>query len=193
MDRNEYLSFVEDYEQRTKQYVKPREEEQEPSTLTVQQEETTFPAEIQRIKETLLETSKHLLFISEGEEPYEFIFIPKEDITELPEDCTQFKSFIKQQDNNNLMIAEEELSSSESNNALKFQEFFDPFTSEFAEDPYGQKDGYKELQKIIEATFHGKENVKVYKIGDYRRVGVYLVGVIKGVGIAGLKTFSIET
>ncbi|CAB4421550.1 unnamed protein product [Rhizophagus irregularis] len=175
MDRNEYLSFVEDYEQRTKQYVKPREEEQEPSTLTVQQEETTFPAEIQRIKETLLETSKHLLFISEGEEPYEFIFIPKEDITELPED------------------SEEELSSSESNNALKFQEFFDPFTSEFAEDPYGQKDGYKELQKIIEATFHGKENVKVYKIGDYRRVGVYLVGVIKGVGIAGLKTFSIET
>jgi hypothetical protein len=187
---NEYLSFVENYEQRTKQYSKPREEE-EPTTLTVQQDVSTFPAEIQRIRETLLETSKHLLYISEGEEPYEFIFIPKEDITELPDDCTQFKSLIKQ--NSNLMIAEEELSSSDDNNVLNFQEFFDSFTSDFAEDPYGQKDGYKELQKIVEATFHGKENVKVYKIGDNRRVGVYLVGIIKGTGIAGLKTFSIET
>ncbi|GBB90745.1 hypothetical protein RclHR1_01780012 [Rhizophagus clarus] len=189
--RNEYLSFVENYEQRTKQYTKPKEEE-EPTTLTVQQDVTTFPAEIQRIRETLLETTKPLLYISESEEPYEFIFIPKEDITELPNDCVRFKSLIKQ-NGNNLMITEEELSSPESNSVLSFQEFFDPFTADFAEDPYGQKDGYKELQKIVEATFHGKENVKVYKIGDYRRVGVYLVGVIKGIGIAGLKTYSIET
>ena len=191
---SEYLSFVENYEKQTKQYVNPREEE-EPSTITVQQ---TFSAEIQRIRETLLETSSSLLYISESEQPYEFIFIPNEEITELPNHSAEFKSLIKKSNvGNSIMLAEEELSSveegKERNRVLDFEEFFDPFTVIHAEDPYGQKDGYKELQKIIEATFHGKENVRIYKIGGYRKVGVYIVGLIKGVGIVGLKSFSIET
>ncbi|CAG8850039.1 34556_t:CDS:1, partial [Racocetra persica] len=57
-----------------------------------------------------------------------------------------------------------------------------------AQDPYGQKDGYKELQKIVAAVFGGKDNVKIYKIGEQRRVGVYIVGLVKSIGIAGLKT-----
>jgi len=187
-------SFLDDYEARIRSHILPKEEEE--STVTVQQDPSTFPADVQRIRETLLETSKHLLHISETEESYNFIFIPieemKEKITELPDDCTQFKSLIKQS-NNNLMLKEEEASSPEENRTLEFQEFFDPLTNDYAEDPYGQKDGYKELQKIIEATFHGKENVKIYKIGDFRKIGVYIVGLIKDVGIVGLKTYSVET
>ncbi|RIA90881.1 hypothetical protein C1645_768799 [Glomus cerebriforme] len=181
---SEYQSFLENYENKTRPYVLPKEEEE--PTMTVQQDVSTFPAEIQRIRETLLEASSHLLYISESEQKYDFVFIPNEDITELPNDCTQFKSLIKQ--SNDLTLKNDE----DSNRILEFQEFFDNFTAEYAEDPYGQKDGYKELQKIVEATFHGKENVKIYKIGD-RRVDVYIVGLIKGAGIVGLKTVSIET
>jgi len=117
-----HLSFLENYEKKTQQYVIPKEEE-EPSTITAQQVASTLPAEIERIRETLLEASSGLLYVSEAEQPYEFIFIPNEEITELPNDCTQFKSLIKEQ-GSNLMITEEVLSSPESNLVFEFQNFF---------------------------------------------------------------------
>ncbi|CAG8533153.1 3721_t:CDS:1 [Funneliformis caledonium] len=189
----EYLSFLENYEKKTQPFIQPKEE---PLTITQKQDPTTFPADIQRIRETLLEASSDLLYISEAEEPYEFIFIPNEEMSELPSNCEEFKSLIKKNDVSNIMITEEESSAEEenaSNNILDFGEFFNPFTFVHAEDPYGQRDGYKELQKIIEATFHGKENVRIYKVGSDRKIGVYIVGLVKGVGIVGLKTLSIET
>jgi hypothetical protein len=186
-----YLSFLENYDKKTQTYIQPTKEEETNTVMVQQQDVSKFPADIQRIREILLETSSQLYYVSESEQKYEFIFIPNETITELPKNCTEFKSLVKQ--NNLMLTAEEELSGEESDSILRFQEFFDNFTSDYAEDPYGQKEGYKELQKIVEATFHGKENVKIYKIGDFRRIGVYIVGLIKGVGVVGLKTISIET
>ncbi|CAI2169490.1 1797_t:CDS:1 [Funneliformis geosporum] len=185
----EYLSFLEDYEKKTQPFIQPKEV---PLTITQMQDPTTFPADIQRIRETLLEASSQLLYISEAEEPYEFIFIPNEEISELPSNCEEFKSLIKK---SNITLTEEEESAEEGNenNILDFGEFFNPFTVVHAEDPYGQRDGYKELQKIIEATFHGKENVRIYKVGSHRKIGVFIVGLVKGVGIVGLKTLSVET
>ncbi|CAG8433779.1 11361_t:CDS:1 [Diversispora eburnea] len=186
----EYLAFLERISQQAQQL-----EAQELDLIKTKEEEdpTTYPPDVQRIRSDLLEASSQLRYISEGEEPYEFVFIPNDEINCLPETSTEFSNLV-QQSNANIMTEDEKGTVKEEEpRVLTFQEFFEKFTGAIAEDPYGQKEGYKELQKIVEAIFGGKENVKIYKVGVYRRIGVYIVGLIKGVGITGLKTFSIET
>lgn len=182
----EYLAFLERMSQQTQQ-TEPQPQE---SHLT--EDPTSYPPDIQRIRSDLLEACSQLRYISEGEEPYEFVFITNSEINSLPETNAEFADMVRQC-NINIMTEEEKEVVEGEHRVLTFQEFFEKFTGANAEDPYGQKEGYKELQKIVEAIFGGKDNVKVYKVGTYRRIGVYIVGLIKGVGITGLKTFSIET
>ncbi|CAG8459098.1 4228_t:CDS:1 [Scutellospora calospora] len=186
---SEYLAFL----QKTAQQAQRLQEIQQQENYEIisrVEDPATYPSEIKRIREELLEASVQLLYISESEEPYEFIFIPNDQITSLPTDNANFANLIKQY-NMNIMTEDEETIGE--NHVMVFQEFFEPFTGANAQDPYGQKEGYKELQKIVEATFGGKDNVRIYKIGEQRRVGVYIVGLVKGIGMAGLKTMSIET
>ncbi|CAG8439568.1 7898_t:CDS:1 [Acaulospora colombiana] len=185
---SEHLAFLEHVSQ---QVERLEESQLDEKVATSQIDPSTYPPEIQHIRSNLIEASSQLLYVSEGEEPYEFIFIPNEEINSLPDTGSEFASLI-QQDNFNIMTEDEKITEHE-NRVLTFQEFFEPLTGTNIEDPYGQRDGYKELQKIAEAVFRGKENVKIYKIGGHRRVGVYIVGLVKGVGIAGLKTLSIES
>ncbi|CAG8765393.1 27340_t:CDS:1 [Gigaspora margarita] len=188
-EESEYLAFLQKTAQQA-QRLKEIQQQQEYKILSREQDPTTYPSEIQRIREDLLEASAQLLYISEGEEPYEFIFIPNDQITSLPTNSIAFANLVKQCNTNIMTEEEKEIGESR---VMAFQEFFEPFTGANAQDPYGQKEGYKELQKIAAAIFGGKENVKVYKIGEQRRIGVYIVGLIKGIGIAGLKTISTET
>ncbi|CAG8630345.1 14674_t:CDS:2 [Dentiscutata erythropus] len=188
-EESEYLAFLQKTAQQA-QRLKEIQQQQEYEIITREEDPTTYPSEIQRIREDLLEASAQLLYISESEEPYEFIFIPNDQITSLPTNTTEFVNLIKQCNINIMTEEEKEIGESR---VMTFQEFFEPFTGANAQDPYGQKDGYKELQKIVEAIFGGKDNVKIYKIGEQRRVGVYIVGLIKGTGITGLKTISVET
>ncbi|CAG8753289.1 16182_t:CDS:1 [Cetraspora pellucida] len=187
-EESEYLAFL----QKTAQQAQRLQEiqQQEYEIISHEEDPTTYPPEIQRIREDLLEASAQLLYISESEEPYEFIFIPNDQITSLPTNSVELADLIKQC---NIHIMTDEEKTIGENHLMTFQEFFEPFTGANAQDPYGQKDGYKELQKIVTAVFGGKDNVKIYKIGEQRRIGVYIVGLVKGIGIAGLKTISIET
>ncbi|CAG8478516.1 12914_t:CDS:1 [Acaulospora morrowiae] len=190
LQASEHLAFLRRVSQQAQQLEETQLEEEE-NGISSSVDSTTYPPEIQHIRSNLIEASSQLLYVSEGEEPYEFVFIPNDQIASLPDKSSEFVSLIRQADFN-IMTEDEKMTEHESQ-VQTFQEFFEPLTGTNMEDPYGQKEGYKELQKIVEASFRGKENVKVYKVGEYRRVGVYIVGLVKGVGIAGLKTLSIES
>ncbi|CAG8683534.1 13733_t:CDS:2 [Racocetra fulgida] len=170
-EESEYLAFLQKTAQQAQRLQEIQQQEYE---IISHDDPTTYPPEIQRIREDILEASAQLLYISESEEPYEFVFIPNDQITSLPTNSVDFANLIKQC---NIHIMTEDEKTIGENRVMTFQEFFEPFTGANAQDPYGQKGGYKELQKIVAAVFGGKDNVKIYKIGEQRRVGVYIAGL----------------
>nr|CAG8433116.1 645_t:CDS:1 [Entrophospora candida] len=151
----------------------------------------SLPNEIKHIREQLLKASSQLVYISEGEEPYEFVFILAKEVKNLPENSKEFTNLIRAK-NIDLLIEDEKSNQHSSDHEIDFQQFFNESVASSAEDLYGMKDGYRELAKTFLDIFHNEGNIKIYRIGA-RRVGLYIVGLVEDFGIAGLKTLSIET
>ncbi|CAG8616227.1 9114_t:CDS:1 [Ambispora leptoticha] len=162
---------------------------------------------LEHIKRMLLSASKDLYYISESEESFEFVYFPN--VFHLPSTALEFASEVSGRD---VSILEQK---SEQENwpqpqVIEFDEFFANLIKnedEVSETTMNSNSNYRALQESFYRAFVNddngnskepilKENPKVYRVPrEYSgtRVDIYIVGLFEGVGVAGLKTLSIES
>ncbi|CAG8538879.1 11293_t:CDS:1 [Paraglomus occultum] len=144
------------------------------------------PIDLQQVRDKLVAASSDLYYVSEGDEPLEFVFFENKELERLPESAQLFAESTTNLDSSH---AREEMETE----CVDKKQFFGPLTIS-DHDPYGQQEKYRKLEQTMEELF-GSDNVLVYKVKGrlYSTTEIYIVGLIRGLGIAGIRTRSIET
>ncbi|KAG9299954.1 hypothetical protein G9A89_009682 [Geosiphon pyriformis] len=195
----------------------------------------SLPPNILYIKNHLLAASKNLVYISESDEPFEFVFFPSAELSQLPETGEEFASLVLGRDlstlrkHRSLMTIEDDVyDDSPRPRVLDFDEFFTALSGDRVgeaanetplqeDDPYTQTLGYGELKRAFKRSFtdggnsvtlnedgvierpptpdlNSSQDFRIYRVPlDKTRIEIFIVGLVKGVGVVGVKTLSIET
>src|SRR5438105_2127591 len=110
------------------------------------------PIDLQQVKDKLVAASSDLYYVSEGDEPLEFVFFENKELERLPESAELFAELTTKLDSSH---AQEEIKTE----CVDKKQFFAPLTIS-DRDPYGQQEKYKKLEQTMEELF-GSDNVQV--------------------------------